>query len=350
VSAAAGDLRAALRDRERRIVRLLDRVALDQEAGLTLGADPPPPTPLALGAATALVAYHFGVAGGTAFVVADDTLRAVPLATTSAELARLLGRWRLNLASAADTLARGAALTALGRNARGLLAALYAALIAPVAPLLADRERLIIVPYGPAHAVPFAALHDGASFLLERHEITLAPSVAVLQLCAARPAHPAARRALVVAHSNGGRLPAVLEEARIVSSALPGEVLAEERATRAALAEAVSRHGLLHLAAHGAARLDNPAFAHVQLADGQLSAAEIFNLDLRGALVVLSACETGRYAVRGGDEPVGLARGFLYAGAKALVQSLWRVEDGATARLMARFYDALGAGERPGAS
>jgi CHAT domain-containing protein len=131
---------------------------------------------------------------------------------------------------------------------------------------------------------------------------------------------------------------------------LPGEVYTEEGATRAALADAAPRHGVLHLAAHGAARLDNPVFAHVQLADGQLSATDVFNLDLRGALVVLSACETGRYAIRGGDEPVGLVRGFLYAGAKALVQSLWRVEDGATARLMGRFYRALRAGVPPGAA
>jgi CHAT domain-containing protein len=48
--------------------------------------------------------------------------------------------------------------------------------------------------------------------------------------------------------------------------------------------------------------------------------------------------------VTGGDELIGLSRGFLFAGASALVQSLWRVEDGSTARLMARFYRELAAG------
>ncbi len=94
----------------------------------------------------------------------------------------------------------------------------------------------------------------------------------------------------------------------------------------------------MHLAAHGEARLDNPTFAHLQLADGQLTTADVFNLALDGALVTLSACETGRSVVTGGDELIGLARGFLYAGAATLVQSLWRVEDGSTARLMERFY------------
>lgn len=349
---AAGDrvveeASAALRDRERRIVRLLDRLALDREVGLDLGADQTPHTAPALDRDTALVAYHFGAGGSTAFVATAAGLRAVPLAVTPADLARLIGRWQLNLASSAAALARGGSLAALGRNARGILGALHAALIAPVAPLLAGRERLIVIPYGPAHAVPFGALHDGAGYLIERHTITLAPSVAVLRLCTERPAHPAARRVLVVAHSDGGRLPAVLDEARMVLDELPGEVLAEHEATRAALTAAAPHYGTIHLAAHGAARHDNPAFAHIQLADGQLSATDIFNLDLRGALVVLSACDTGRYAVRGGDEPVGLSRGFLYAGAQALLQSLWRVEDGATARLMGQFYGALRAGESP---
>lgn len=347
---AADDARVALRARERRIIRLLDRLALDREVGLDLGADPTPRTPPPLDRDTALVAYHFGAGGCTAFVATADDLRAVPLAVAPAELARLLGRWQLNLASAAATLARGGSLAALGRNALGILGALHAALVAPVAPLLSGRERLIVVPYGPAHAVPFGALHDGKGYLLERHEITLAPSAAILRLCADRPAHPAARRALVVAHSDGGRLPAVLDEARIVADALPSATLTEAGATRDALVAAAPHHGIIHLAAHGAARLDNPAFAHIQLADGQLSAADIFNLDLRGAIVVLSACETGRYAIRGGDEPVGLARGFLYAGARALVQSLWRVEDGATARLMGQFYRALRDGTAPGAA
>ena len=68
---------------------------------------------------------------------------------------------------------------------------------------------------------------------------------------------------------------------------------------------------------------------------------DVFNLALDGALVTLSACETGRSVVTGGDELIGLARGFLYAGAATLVQSLWRVEDGSTARLMAGLYGRL---------
>jgi CHAT domain-containing protein len=154
----------------------------------------------------------------------------------------------------------------------------------------------------------------------------------------------------VLAFSDGGRLPQALHEARTVASLFPGERYLEGAATEARLKEAAPRHGIVHLAAHGEARLDNPTFAHLQLADGQLSTAGVFNLALDGALVTLSACETGRSVVTGGDELIGLARGFLYAGAATLVQSLWRVEDGSTARLMERFYRNLRQGQLKGAS
>jgi CHAT domain-containing protein len=61
-------------------------------------------------------------------------------------------------------------------------------------------------------------------------------------------------------------------------------------------------------------------------------------------LVTLSACETGRAVIGGGDELVGLARAFLYAGAAGLLVSQWRVDDASTAALMTRFYGALRSG------
>ncbi|HEX5416656.1 MAG TPA: CHAT domain-containing protein, partial [Chloroflexota bacterium] len=121
-------------------------------------------------------------------------------------------------------------------------------------------------------------------------------------------------------------------------------------ATRDALAGAASGYPVLHLAAHGESRPDNPAFAYLKLADGQLSAADAFSLELDGALVTLSGCETGRSVVAGGDELIGLSRGFLHAGAATLVQSLWRVDDGSTARLMERFYQNLRIGRTKGAA
>jgi CHAT domain-containing protein len=85
--------------------------------------------------------------------------------------------------------------------------------------------------------------------------------------------------------------------------------------------------------------------------DGFLSLADIYNLDLTADLVVLSGCETALGREIRGEGLIGLVRGFLYAGSRRVVSSLWRVEDRATAELMARFYRAmLRGGESPAAA
>lgn len=345
-------LRGAIREREKQIARLLERLTLERAADLAVASTPIAdirPSLPALEPGTVLLEYYLSDDAGAVFVVSTAGLTFVPLAARPSEIARLLNQWHLNLASTARAIGSNAGLDGLSRNARAILAALYRALIAPVAPHLAGHERLIVVPYGPTHTVPFHALHDGARYLIETMEVSVCPSSDLLRICGERPRR-AERSALVVAYSDGGRLPAVRDEARTVAALLPGECFVEEEATRDTLAASASRHGVVHLAAHGEARLDNPTFAHLKLADGQLSTADIFNLRLHGALVTLSACETGRSVVAGGDELIGLSRAFLYAGASTLVQSLWRVEDGSTARLMESFYRGIGAGLPKGAA
>ena len=269
----------------------------------------------------------------------------MPLPGGQREAGRLLHLWQMNLESTARALQAGTAVEGLARNARGVLRSLYRLLLEPVAAALDGRRALVqVIPHGPTHAVPWHALFDGQRHLLERMEVVTCPSSALLRLCAGRQPSPGAAPRTAPWSSptaTAGGCRQVMEEARAVAQLFPGERYLEGEATEAAIVDAAPRHGIIHLAAHGEARLDNPAFAHLQLADGQLTTADVFNLNLDGALVTLSACETGRSVVTGGDELIGLARGFLFAGASTLVQSLWRVEDGSTARLMERFYRAL---------
>lgn len=350
--AEAAILQAAIREREKRITRLLERLALRRAEDLEGVASPPPNhrlSPPALDAGTVLLEYYFREHSAAVFVVSDGSLRVVPLAAGPGEIQRLLRLWQLNIDATARAHATAAPLDALDRNARGILATLYRELVQPVAAYLGGRERVIVVPHGPTHAVPFHALHNGTRYLVEAVEVSVCPSSTLLRLCAARPRR-GTDHALVIAHSDGGRLPHVLSEAKTVSSLLSGECYVEERATRKVLMAAASRCGVIHLAAHGEGRLDNPTFAHLKLADGQLSTVDVFNLQLNGALVTLSACETGKSVVTGGDELIGLSRGFLYAGASTLIQSLWRVDDGSTACLMERFYGALRRGRTKGAA
>jgi CHAT domain-containing protein len=147
--------------------------------------------------------------------------------------------------------------------------------------------------------------------------------------------------ALVLACSAGGALPYVRDEGQAVIQALGGQLLVDERATLVKLRSQAGSCRVLHLAAHGEFRPDEPLFSSLRLADGHLSTLDVFDLELCCSLVTLSACETALGTVGAGDELMGLSRAFLYAGTPSLVLSLWKVEDRSTAALMGRFYEAL---------
>lgn len=344
-------LRRLIQQREASIGELLDRLSLERPDGFERPTPPPEEllAPPRQDDDTALVEYFVRPDGAVAFVVTAAGIDLIRLPARAADIARYLGRWQLNLDAASAAVASGDSLAPLATNARGILAALYRALILPLEPLLVGKAVLTVVPYGPLHRVPFHALFDGERFLLETREVAVCPSSSLLHLVGARAARQASS-ALVLGHDHGGRLPGAVAEARAVAELLPGECFLEDRATRQAVRAADGRHSILHIACHGAARLDNPTFAHLELADGFLGMTDIFNLSLDGALVILSACETGRGVVTAGDEVVGLGRGFLFAGASTIVQSLWRVDDEATTHLMKDFYQALMSGQTKGAA
>jgi CHAT domain-containing protein len=100
---------------------------------------------------------------------------------------------------------------------------------------------------------------------------------------------------------------------------------------------------VLHFATHSELREDKPLASALLLSAeaedaGRLDVRDILKLDLQARLVVLSACETGLGALSRGDELVGLQRAFLYAGARAVVTTLWKVDDRSTFDLMSVFY------------
>jgi CHAT domain-containing protein len=203
------------------------------------------------------------------------------------------------------------------------------------------------VPQGVLHGIPFAALHDGTRFLVERCEVVLAPSASAVSFCRqprARRETTAASAYLVIAHGGEGLLPGALAEGETVARLFGGTRLFEAEATVAHVRQHVRDAEVVHVAAHGHARPDAPLFSHLRLADGQLTALDCLDLELDCELVTLSACETGHAVVAAGDEPIGLTRSLLYAGARSVIQSLWRVDDDATRRLMSDMYTRLRSG------
>lgn len=279
-----------------------------------------------------------------AFVLASDRVQAFELDCGLAQIQTLLQLLQLNLRSVPKSSEDR--VPTLMANAKGLLQNLYRFLLAPLTSELAGGRRLIIVPHGPLHYLPFHALHDGMSWLLEKYEITYLPGASFLRYC--QEAQPADSGVIAVGHSHGGRLPHAVQEARSVAALLKGDALLEGQATLEEFRQNIPEMRTLHLAAHGDFRVDNPLFSGIALSDGWLTTLDIFNLRFRASLVTLSACQTGRSVVGGGDELLGLMRAFLYAGAASLVLSLWAVEDRSTARLMEMFYTKLAQGRTKG--
>jgi Uncharacterized protein conserved in bacteria len=143
------------------------------------------------------------------------------------------------------------------------------------------------------------------------------------------------------------------EAEEIIKSAggKPAKAALDFDASRAAARDPdLSQYRVVHFATHGILNSSHPELSGIVLSlfnkqgrqqDGFLRLHEIYNLKLPAELVVLSACQTGLGKEIRGEGIVGLTRGFMYAGAARLIASLWKVDDGATAELMSRFYKHL---------
>lgn len=224
--------------------------------------------------------------------------------------------------------------------------------------LLSDLDltptlRLFVVPHGPLHYLPFQALHDGRSFLIERTAMTVWPSSAVGARLQARGNAPVP---VLLGFGNPSTdknvpLPGAEREVQQVAKLFPrSEVFVRQDATKERFKAGASRANMVHVAAH--AELDDvdPLFSRILFASsstesGLLEAREIYTLDLRGVrLITLSACESGLGRVARGDEIIGFTRSLLSAGANSIVASLWPVADDSTDLLMGRLYRELATG------
>ncbi|MGV8057918.1 MAG: CHAT domain-containing protein [Smithellaceae bacterium] len=226
---------------------------------------------------------------------------------------------------------------------------LYRQIFALAVPSI-KTKKLIIVPHGPLHYLPFAALSDGNEYLIDRFGIRMLPSASVLSFLAER-AKQEARGALIFGNPQLDDpkydLQFAQDEALAIGKIIPNsKVLLSRDASKTNLQTFGSKYSIIHLAVHGVFDLDKPLNSALLLAadrnnDGLLRASDLYNLSLSADLVTLSACETALGKVSTGDDVVGFTRGFLYAGARSLVSSLWQVDDEATRDLMVNFYSNL---------
>ncbi|RLC53720.1 MAG: hypothetical protein DRI80_19855, partial [Chloroflexota bacterium] len=220
----------------------------------------------------------------------------------------------------------------------------------------AGVERVILVPQGmrfllPLHACPL----NGDERACDRYTIAYAPAGTILARLAGGAGGPPRRRLLIA--NPTGDLRYTPSEVLAVERTLGGATtLWEQAATQAQVVETAREADLIHFSGHGTydwrdpeqsgLLLRDPRFKHINRRTGEgidlFAVAEMREeLQLaRTRLVTLSACETGLVEMRRGlaEEYIGLPSALLEAGARAVVASLWAVDDLATALLMRRFY------------
>jgi tetratricopeptide (TPR) repeat protein len=202
-----------------------------------------------------------------------------------------------------------------------------------------NHSRLLIVPTGVLHAMPWSALPSCAA-----RAICVAPSAA-LWYRAATDSRPSDGRT-VLAHGPGLRH----ASAEVHSLAQLYETATSLTGAAAGVAELLaSLEGadVAHLAAHGHFRADNPMFSALRFADGPLTVYDIERLTVPPRRVVLASCDAGLASVSSGDELIGLAAALLAMGTVTLIAAVVPVPDQASRALMLRFHEHLKAGRTP---
>jgi CHAT domain-containing protein len=261
-------------------------------------------------------------------------------------------------------------------------------LLGPVAAQLGGK-RLLVVPDGALEYLPFAALtipNTRGPFvpLIVEHEVTSIPSASTLAVLRRElQERPPAEKVVAVfadpvfdktderlsggmSRNAGGhhgapaespalqRLPYTRQEAEAILALAPATgrkaALGFEANRAAAMSEDLSKYRIIHFATHSFLDSTHPELSAIALSmldrqgrsqEGFLRSHEVFNLRLGAELVVLSGCRTGLGKEVKGEGLYGMTRGFMYAGSKRVLVSLWDVQDQATARLMTDFYRGL---------
>ena len=258
-------------------------------------------------------------------------------------------------------------------------------LIKPISKYIVDKD-LIIIPSGPLHYLPFEVLISDSTgrdfrhlpYLINDHSIQYAYSARLWKelnkpvdraldilafapmfnesssLAATETEDPLLADASLV-DTVRGKLTALNgaeKEIRFLRERFSGKYLSGSSATEDQFKMLVSNHGILHLATHGLVDDAHPMNSRLLFSpsdttsdeDASLYAWELYGMQLRSEMAVLSACNTGFGKLNRGEGVMSLGRAFIYAGVSGIVMSLWPAQDQTTANIMTDFYQGLTSG------
>ena len=231
---------------------------------------------------------------------------------------------------------------------------IYELLFKPLEGKMNELTSLGLSPHSFLHQLAFPSLHDGNQYLLERFDLFYLESLTAVTKIS-KQAHPwsqAETRILAFADPSSEQKPALPFARREVESFSRYfkqiDQFVGQDANKNQLKRLQGAYDILHIASHGnfvdnAPQMSSLLFSGSQI-DSELRVQDVFSISSVPYLVTLSACESGLIPLNQGEPSIGLERAFFYAGAKALVSSLWRIDDVASAVVMKRFYRYLSEG------
>jgi len=273
------------------------------------------------------------------WVVTGQQVRAIEIPLSQKELVKKVQAFRAAISELRPL-----------KEAQTIARELYGEIAAPAMSLIRGKE-LIVVPHDVLHYLLFQALYSpGGRYLVEDYSISYLSSASLMQFTKAKR-RAVGQKVLAVGNpsfeaSNVGLPMSELEASEIRRLYPQSTVMARADAKEEKVKALSPTHDVLHFATHAELNKNDPLSSAVLLAkgggeDGRLEVREIFGMDLKASLVVLSGCETALGNLSQGDELVGLTRAFIYAGTPSVVASLWKVDDASTASLMSGFYKSL---------
>ncbi|MCB0642724.1 MAG: CHAT domain-containing protein, partial [Phaeodactylibacter sp.] len=243
--------------------------------------------------------------------------------------------------------------------------ALYEKLVQPVFPVIAGQEEWIIVPDSITSVIPFDVLlsekPDMAQsfrsypYLLKQYAISYAFSASFLKSVKRRPGGcPNCKNLLVLAPGYGvsptpsefGPLTHNIHRNSALAKAFGGTL--DTFPTKANFFAAAPNYHVIHCSMHAKANPQQGVQSFLAFPSQSaeqpfipLYVRELYSMNLRAELVVLSACETGFGELKQTDGIISLGQGIAYAGAKSLITSLWKLEGSSTYDVMDQFYAEL---------
>lgn len=343
---AVHSLRSRIASLEQRIAQLeVEVVARCAGHAAMLEIPSVPRIKAALAKDEALVAYTRADGEWLAFVVRPTGVRAVRLRVSDADIEECLGQLEFHVRKAFRDARSGRAPAVAAVQA--VLGRLGAALWQPVAAAAELPPRVMLVPHGRIHTVPFAALGTEQGAVIDRHTLSVLPSASLLPVLQRRAAERrsdaaerrtiAAARTLVVGVADECA-PKVLDEALAVAAALGCTAVSGADATAARVSDGLAACDTAHLACHGQFLPEAPWSSGLRMADRWLGVRDIADLPRAPNEVVLSGCDTAGLSVEAGDELTGLVHAFIARGTSRVVASLWSAHDDSAARMMVAMY------------